>query len=304
MADNARGRFLWHELMTADPKAAIAFYGKVVGWAPQAYEKNPDYTLLACGRVPMAGIMRHEGPRQWLCYIGTPNVDVTAREAVQLGGTVVKPAADIPDVGRFAIISDPQGAMFVAYQPIKVPAANDKPGLGDFSWHELITTDPQAGWNFYEKLFGWRKTDAMEMAPGQTYQMFAAAGKNSIGGIFKKAAEMPGPSQWLPYAVVKDSKAAAKTIATVGGTVVNGPMEVPGGDWIVGAVDPQGVMFAVHSKKQAAAAKPASATKKAEKTSKPAKSKPAKKKPAKKKAAKATKKVTRKAKKKAVRRRR
>jgi predicted enzyme related to lactoylglutathione lyase len=188
----------------------------------------------------------------------------------------VKPAADIPDIGRFAIVSDPQGALFIAFTPLPMPGPgpSDKPGLGDFQWHELMTTDAQRAWDFYQKLFGWQKTDAMEMGPGQTYQMFAPPGRPSVGGMFNK----PGPAQWLSYVIVKDAKAAAKTIEASGGKVINGPMEVPGGDWITAGIDPQGVMFAVHSKKQAAAAQPAKLAKPASatKTSKPArKAKPA-----------------------------
>ena len=305
MADNMRGRFVWHELMTPDPKAAASFYGKLVGWAPKAYDKNPDYTMLTYGGVLMGGVLKHDAPSLWLPYIATPNVDVTAREAVQLGGEVVKPAADVPDVGRFAIIKDPQGALFVAFSPLpmQTPRPSGKPGLGDFHWHELLTTDWQKAWNFYQKLFGWHKTDAMEMAPGQTYQMFAPADQPSVGGMFNKPAQSPGPAQWLSYAIVKDAKAAAKIIETAGGKVINGPMEVPGGDWITAGIDPQGVMFAVHSRKEAVAApaaakptaarpatakksaKPARRTTKASKRTTPAK----KRKPAKK----ATKKATR-----------
>jgi len=292
VADNLRGKFIWHELMTPDPKTAAAFYTKIVGWKTQPYEKNPKYTLLNYGGRGMAGILEHDGPKMWLTYIGTPNVDATAREAVQLGGTVHKPAEDIPDIGRFAIISDPQGAMFVAFTPRPMgdnPNANQKPGLGDFFWHELITTDWQRAWNFYQKLFGWQKTDSMEMGPGQTYQMFGT-GSGSVGGMFNKPPQMQSPPQWLPYSIVSDAKASAKTIEAAGGKVINGPMEVPGGDWITQGLDPQGVMFAVHSRKAAApAARPAasqpkaatSRPKPARKTAKPAKrraaAKPAKK---------------------------
>ena len=280
MADNVRGKFVWHELMTPDPKTAASFYGKIVGWQSQPYEKDPDYTLLNYGGRPMAGILAHEAPRLWLTYIATPNVDSTAREAIQLGGTVVKPAADIPDIGRFAILTDPQGAMFVAFTPTQGPSgADNKPGLGDFSWHELITTDWPSAWNFYQKLFGWKKTESMEMGPGSTYQMFGTGG-SSVGGMFNKPAQMPGPPQWLPYAVVKDSKATAKSIPAAGGKVINGPMEVPGGDWITQGIDPQGVMFAVHSRKPVARLQPAApkAAKPAPKRAKPSpkRAKPAK----------------------------
>lgn len=291
MADNLRGRFVWHELMTPDPKAAVSFYGKVVGWQPKPYDKNPDYTMLNYGGKEMGGVLKHDPPSQWLPYIATPNVDSTAREAVQIGGDVVKPAADIPDIGRFAIIRDPQGALFVAFTPLPMGTSgpvDNKPGLGDFQWHELMTTDAKRAWAFYQKLFGWQKTDAMEMGPGQTYQMFAPAGRPSVGGMFNK----PGPAQWLSYAIVKDAVAAAKAIEAAGGKVINGPMEVPGGDWITAGIDPQGVMFAVHSKKHAAAAQPPKPAKpvNATRTSKPAKktAKPAKRR----KAAKSAKKKT------------
>jgi predicted enzyme related to lactoylglutathione lyase len=285
MADSVRGRFVWHELMTPDPKAAAAFYAKVVGWVPKAYDKDPSYTMLTYGGVPMGGVLKHDAPRLWLPYIATPNVDATAHEAVQLGGKVVKPAADIPEIGRFAIISDPQDALFVAFTPLPrgTSGPSDKPGLGDFQWHELMTTDWQRAWNFYQELFGWQKTDAMEMAPGQTYQMFAPAGRQSVGGMFNKPAEDPGPSHWLSYAIVKDARASAKTIQSAGGKVINGPMQVPGGDWITAGIDPQGVMFAVHSKKAAVAAKPRTVKKSAKPARKPAKkSKSAKKKTARK----------------------
>jgi predicted enzyme related to lactoylglutathione lyase len=273
MADNMRGRFVWHELMTPDPKAAVLFYGKVAGWTPKPYDKNPDYTMLTYNGMRMGGVLKHDAPRLWLPYIASPNVDVTAREAVELGGEVVKPAADIPDVGRFAMIKDPQGALFVAFTPLMQSSGpRGKPGLGDFHWHELLTTDWQKAWNFYQKLFGWHKTDAMEMSPGESYQMFAPAGEESVGGMFNKPAQSPGPAQWLSYSIVKDAKAAAKTIEAAGGKVINGPMEVPGGDWITAGIDPQGVTFAVHSRKDAAAAKPA-ATKPA--ATKPAATKPA-----------------------------
>jgi uncharacterized protein len=264
MADKTvRGRFVWHELMTSDPQAAVGFYKDIVGWTPQPYDKDPSYTLLTRGGRPMAGSMllpeqakAMGAPPHWLSYIGTPSVDVTAREAIELGGKVLRPASDIPDIGRFAVLQDPQGAVFAAFTPNRAPAGDMKPGLGDFSWHELVTTDWQSAWKFYQKLFGWEKTESMEMGPGNVYQMFGWKG-NMLGGMFNKPADMPFPPHWLPYALVPDSKKVAEITPRLGGKVLNGPMEVPGGDWITQVMDPQGVVFAVHSKKAAAVAAPA-----------------------------------------------
>jgi predicted enzyme related to lactoylglutathione lyase len=242
--------------MTPDPKAGTAFYQKLVGWSPQPWDKDPSYTFLTMGGRPMAGLMPFPQeatsmgtPPQWVSYIGTPDVDATARQAAELGGKIHKAPRDIPDIGRFAILGDPQGAIFAAFTTKLAPAGDPTPGIGAFSWHELITTDWASAWNFYQKLFGWEKTSAMDMGPIGTYQMFGWK-DNPIGGMFTKGADMPMPPLWLPYALVPDSQSAAKTIEQLGGKVINGPMEVPGGDWIVQGLDPQGVMFALHSRKK------------------------------------------------------
>ena len=272
--DSLRGRFVWHELMTPDPKAAMAFYSKVVGWKVQAWEKDPSYTILLAAGRPIAGVMvlpaeakAMGAPPHWLTYIGTPDVDATARLAAELGGRVLKPAMDIPDVGRFAVLQDLQGAVFAAFKPARGPMGGDKPGLGDFSWHELATTDWPAAFGFYQELFGWEKTESMDMGPGGTYQMFGWKG-NTIGGTFTKPPNMAGPAYWMPYAVVADSKGAATIVKKLGGKITNGPREIPGGDWIVQLVDLQGAHFAVHSRKQAAARTPA--RRRPAKTAKPA----------------------------------
>lgn len=257
MADTTtRGRFFWHEMMSPDPKAGTAFYEKLIGWSPQPWDKDPTYTFFSMGGRPMAGLMKlpdeakaMRTPPQWVCYIGTPDVDATARQVPGLGGQVHKQPRDIPDIGRFAILGDPQGAIFAAFTPKQMPPGDSTPGQGDFSWHELMTTDQQSAWKFYESLFGWEKTEAMDMGPMGTYQMFGWKG-NTLGGMFNKPADAPMPPMWLPYVLVPDSPALVKTIEQLGGKVINGPMEVPGGDWIVQGLDPQGAMFALHSKKK------------------------------------------------------
>jgi len=241
-------------------------------------------------------------PPNWLTYIGTPDVDATVRQAEELGAMVLKGPDDIPNGGRFAVLRDPQGAVFAIYRSpaSAVGPAGDKPAMGDFSWHELMTTDPEAAFDFYQRLFGWDKTDAMDMGPDLgTYQMFSGGGA-SMGGIYRKPAAAPAPPHWLPYAYVPDSKKAAALATARGAKILNGPMQVPGGDWIVMAVDPQGAVFAVHSP-GAAAAKPAKSAAKA-KPAKRAKKKPARKaakksarKPAKKSARKPAKKSAKKA---------
>ncbi len=288
-----RGRFIWHELMTTDIEAAAAFYGRVVGWKTETSPHSPAYKLFVAKEEPMAGLMELPAeakamgaPPSWMAYIGTPDVDATVRDAVMLGGSVCKEATDIPTIGRFACLKDPQGATFAVFTPIGGDGEDEAPALGDFSWHELITTDWPAAFAFYQQLFGWEKTEAMDMGPMGVYQMYGRNGK-TLGGMFNKPAEMPAPPHWLPYALVPDARVAAELVKIAGGRVMNGPMEVPGGDWIVQFMDRQGVVFAVHSRAPAIA-KPAAPKPAAEKApaKKPAAKKAPAKKPAKKPAAK------------------
>ena len=258
MADNLLGAFTWCELLTTDTAAAQAFYKKIVPWTAVPFAPDGSYTVFnnragagVAGLMTLPAAAKQMGtPPNWMMYIGTPNVNDTAVRIAQLGGRVVKQPDDIPNTGRFAVVQDPYGATFGIYTPKTPGPAKEKPGLGDFSWFELYTPNPDGAWNFYRSLFGWEKTSAMDMGDMGVYQMFGRGGGIPNGGIMKPP---PGaPAAWMPYALVQDAKAAAAAAAANGAKIINGPMEVPGGDWIAQGIDPQGAMFAVHSLNPAA----------------------------------------------------
>jgi predicted enzyme related to lactoylglutathione lyase len=258
-APDVRGRFLWYELLTTDPSRATEFYGKAVGWGntPWPGEAETPYTLLTTGENPIAGMMelpeeaRAGGaPPNWLCYVGTPDVDATVTRAKSLGGTVVKDAFEVPEVGRMAILRDPQGAVFAVYKPASDPQPETDPAVGQVSWHELLTTDYEAAFTFYQNLFGWEKTQAMDMGPLGIYQIYGRGGRE-YGGLFNKTPEMPMPPNWGIYVLVDDVSASIPRIKDAGGQILNGPMDVPGGGVIANCMDPQGAVFSIHSKKAA-----------------------------------------------------
>lgn len=256
------GSFTWCELLTTDTSAAAAFYQKVIGWKTGAWPGDPTYTTVAGEAGPVGGMMalpedalKAAAPPNWMMYLGTPNVVETAMRVVQLGGNVLKQPDTVPGGGRFAVVRDPYGAVFGIYTPAQPQAVKGQPGLGDFSWFELNTVDVEGAWRFYQTLFGWEKTSAMDMGGMGVYQMFGRGGGVPNGGMMKAP---PGaPVGWAPYAMVADARAAARRATGLGAQIVHGPMEVPGGDWIAVGIDPQGAMFAVHSRKPAAATKPA-----------------------------------------------
>ncbi len=250
-----RGRFDWHELMTSDPEAAKGFYAAVVGWGTQDWPgSSPPYSMWMAGDAMVGGIMqlpdeavRMGSTPHWLTYVETQDVDETVALATKLGAHIYVPPTDTPTVGRFAVLSDPQGATFALFMPGGDPMVRDSAHAGAFSWHELMTPNQKDAFDFYEQLFGWRKTSAMDMGEHGVYQMF---GLDDVpcGGLYDIQPGMGAPPSWLPYIRVDSADAAAERVKQQGGTLKNGPMEVPGGDRIAICSDPQGAVFAVHSK--------------------------------------------------------
>jgi predicted enzyme related to lactoylglutathione lyase len=249
-----RGRICWNELMTTDPKAAISFYKTVVGWGTQGWEGDHSYTMWTVGGTAVGGLMdlpdeasKMGAPPNWLMYVAVPDVDATLRQAVGLGARALVQPKDIPNMGRFAVLGDPQGANFALFTSRTGVPGHDGPAKpGEFGWHELTTIDWRAAWTFYEKLFGWEKMDEMDMGPMGTYLTFGRGGQ-MIGGMFNRPPGMMAPPNWLCYAVVSSADSAATTVQRLGGKVLNGPMDIPGGGRITQCMDPQGAAFAVLS---------------------------------------------------------
>jgi len=252
------GRHVWSELTTTDMKAAEAFYDTVVGWTSAPFSGSPmPYTQFKRdGDVPVAGLMETPAgmnmPPFWAMYVAVPEFADAVAQAKRLGGSELSDVIDIPTVGRMQMLKDPQGAGFYVIEPApREPAPDQDPAVGEASWLELMTTDAPAAMPFYQQLFGWQPSQAMDMGDMGTYQMFNR-GDRMIGGMMNKAAAMAHvPPNWAIYFRVPDINAATERIKAAGGTILFGPTEVPGGDWIVNAMDPQGAAFSLHAKKPA-----------------------------------------------------
>jgi predicted enzyme related to lactoylglutathione lyase len=267
-----RGRFIWHELLTTDTAAAAAFYPKVVPWRTQP-SNMPGYTIFMAGGMQVGGLMALPAdasgtPAHWLVYVGTPNVDATCAQAQGLGARICKAATDIPNVGRFAVLADPQGATFAVFTP-SGPPPGPSPEQGAFSWHELQTTDVAAALRFYGQLFGWSKGVGHDMGAMGVYQLFEHGGAG-VGGICNTQGPSTPPS-WLSYVHVADANRAVASAKAAGGRLLHGPIEVPGGSWIALFLDPQGGAFAVQEAPRTMSAPKPAATSKATPAMTPAK---------------------------------
>jgi predicted enzyme related to lactoylglutathione lyase len=250
------GRPLWYELMTTDMKAAETFYRNVVGWTSAPFEGSPQpYSMFTrSGEIPVAGVMTTpegvDAPPFWAMYVGVPKLEDAAAHIARLGGRECSPVIDVPTVGRMQMMTDPQGAAFYIYEPAsseQMPEA--APQVGEASWHELMTTDAAAAMQFYGEVFGWQPGETMDMGPMGKYHMFNRP-HGMIGGMMNKPPELAHvPPNWQIYFLVPDITAAVERIKANGGQILNGPMEVPGGDWIVNGMDPQGAAFSLHARK-------------------------------------------------------
>jgi hypothetical protein len=242
------GHFVWYELVTRDVGAAKAFYGEVMGWrAHDLSMPGTVFTLFTADETPVGGLMNlPEGARgaepRWAGYVGVDDIDAVTGRIERLGGAAYGPPTTILDTRRFVSFSDPQTAtlgLLQSIDPEQAKAARIN-ALGHVGWHELITADCEKAFAFYSELFGWQKAQSDINEPG-AYQSFSVDGK-TIGGMLAKPPSVPA-SFWLYYFNVADIDAAGKRVATLGGRVLDGPLESPGGAWIVHCADPQGAVF-------------------------------------------------------------
>lgn len=254
------GSHIWYELMTTDADGAAAFYGDVVGWTVSAHSApgtEIDYRMImrddggsAGGLLQLTEAMCEGGARPcWLGYLHTPDVDAAIAAIEADGGKLSMPATDLP-VGRIALVTDPGGAPFYVIKPI--PPANAPDATSDVydrwkpqhvSWNELYAPDVEVAKAFYTRHFGFEFNDSMPMGEMGDY-WFIDHGGQTIGAMMRQPPHIPVPC-WNYYIRVAGIDSAVERVKAGGGQVLNGPMEVPGGDWIINGLDPQGAAFSL-----------------------------------------------------------
>ncbi|AFL90208.1 lactoylglutathione lyase family protein [Terriglobus roseus DSM 18391] len=248
--------FVWYELMTSgDLDPEVAFYKNVVGWdVKDSGMPGMQYLLFGKDGKDVGGMMSWKSvgmdlPTEWVAHIHTTDVDAEVASVVKDGGTQIQPPRDIPGVGRFAVVTDPQGAKYLLFQPGpgSAPPRLAQNEVGNVGWNELATTDWQKAWEFYSKHYGWEKDFAIDMKEMGTYQTFRTDTDKYIGAMMNIAPFMKAKPGWFFYFQVPDADAGAKRITDNGGTITHGPADVPGGSRIVQGIDPQGGNFALVS---------------------------------------------------------
>jgi predicted enzyme related to lactoylglutathione lyase len=242
--------------MTTESDLAKAFYSKVIGWSTRdASAPGMPYTIFTLEDTSIGALTdlpenarRMGAEPRWVGYIGVNDVDAAVSLTKKLGGNVHAPPVHVTDVGRISLIADPQMATFAVvkgFGSAQHHCAVDEPG--GVGWHELLASDAEKAFAFYSELFGWQKAEATTDPMG-TYQQFSIGGQ-TIGGMFTKPAMVPLPF-WLYYFNVGGINAAAQRVIDVGGQILEGPVDLPGGSSVARCADPQGAMFALIEKRK------------------------------------------------------
>jgi predicted enzyme related to lactoylglutathione lyase len=244
--------------MSDDLDGAAAFYAKVVGWTLADGDMTDfPYKVARIGEAHVAGLMTIPAeakamgaPPCWTGYIWVPNVEAALAKLTAAGGSVKRPVTEIPSVGRFAVVADPYGAIFMLFRDLSgnppPPPPARTPGL--IGWHELHSDDGAGALKFYSDQFGWTHDRDFDMGGMGVYHLFST-GRGESGGMMTRAPQTPG-SFWLYYFNVDAIDAAVERITANGGKIAHGPQQVPGDDWIVHATDPQGAYFALVAPKR------------------------------------------------------
>ena len=236
----AVGKFVWHENNSTDVEKAKDFYTQLLGWQLEVWKPGEiDYAMIKVGDQMHGGFNTAQGdaPSHWLGHVLVEDVDETVRRAEAAGGKIGAGPMDVPEVGRFAAITDPQGAVFSVYSP----AGEAPAGEGTFVWDELLTTDADAAKSFYKEVVGWTTRD-MEMSQG-TYTIFQRAGEIDVAGCMARPEGMEAPPHWLPYLATADVDATVTNAKELGATAVMEGTDIPNVGRIAVLQDPTGAEF-------------------------------------------------------------
>lgn len=231
------GKFVWHEQVSSDPRQAQDFYTQLFGWDTELFKPGEiDYTMISSGGQSHGGFgkaMDGAPPPHWLSHVRVENLDETIEKAKNAGGKLAAGPFEMGEVGRIAIVADPQGAYISAYQP-----EGDGPvPEGVFVWDELGTTDADDAQRFYGEVFGWTTSD---MGP----EYGGNRGETGIAGFMTLPDDSVQP-HWQPYVAVEDPDSTAAKAKELGGSTLMEPMDVPKVGRLGVLRDPQGATFGI-----------------------------------------------------------
>ncbi|MFI9160802.1 VOC family protein [Kitasatospora aureofaciens] len=239
----------WIDLGSPNVSATADFYGQVFGWTFQPVPEAGGYGFLqlAGKRVAALGNLDTDARAAWTTYFRTADVDTTVKAAEQSGATVRVPPMDVMQEGRFAALTDPQGAEFALWQAGNTRGLDSVSEPNTLVWAELHTSDLEGAFAFYQGLFNWR-VEVFEPTPGMSYRVVSTSEgdqqQTSFGGIAPTMGEGQPPS-WTPYFAAADVDALVGRATAAGGSVLMPAEDVENVGRIAWLADPNGAPFAL-----------------------------------------------------------
>ena len=240
-----QGRFVWRELIVKNQAKASAFYSNVFGWKAVTADMGGGYryTMLKNGEQDVGGLTAppadRDVPSSWLTYITVDDVDAVAARVPSLGGSVLMAPYDVPTIGRVAVVSDPQGGKFAAFQSLTPGATDTTPATHSFCWSQIVAKNVDALVPFYTALFGWTPSP---MGEGQ---VVFSRGEEQVGSAMQMAPGSDKATDWLNYVAVESLAASTKTLQTAGAELIYGPVAVPQMGSFAVFADPTGASIAL-----------------------------------------------------------
>lgn len=247
------GRFVWHDLITTDVAAAVAFYGKLFPeWSIEKLETDGGslYHVIEVAGQDIGGIVgvpEESGiPAHWIGYVAVEDCDAAVKRTIDLGGHCLVPAIDAPQIGRFAIVQDPQGAVLKPFRVQKQITLPSEPVTGRPAWNELLTKDVGPARDFYRSVFGWSSVEQPIEGMG-TYTLFRS-GEQDVAGAMLMPPDTEAPPNWLTYFYADDIDNRAHAVEALGGQIFVTPQDIPGVGRFSVHADPTGAFFAMMRK--------------------------------------------------------
>jgi uncharacterized protein len=248
-SEHHTGKLIFVQLVTPDLAASKHFYAGLFGWTFRDLQAgSTKYAEAYLDGRPVAGLIHRElpagGQRQpaWLSFFAAADVDAAKKVALQNGAKLLIEPHNVPDRGREAIFSDPQGAVFAILSSKSGDPSDTLAAPGDWIWSSLLTSDPDADAAFYQKLFGYEVFE-LPSDPGVEHLLlasedYARASVNSLPGNRSKS-----HPHWLNYVRVEDAEQMTAKVVALGGRVLVATHPDRHGGKISVVTDPQGAPF-------------------------------------------------------------
>jgi predicted enzyme related to lactoylglutathione lyase len=238
-----QGKFVWNDLLTGDAATARDFYGQLFGWT---FSQQGRYTAIKNNGRNIGGIVQLKGDpdkpsaARWLSSLSVADVDEAAALVANEGGIVHEGPMVLPNRGRGALVSDPQGAKLVLLHAKDGDPEDEEPAMMSWLWHELWSNNAEASLAFYQKLAGYEH----EGEPTD-YLILINEDQWRAGIRFIDDSELE--MRWVPVVRVADTEAVAQKAEQLGGEIRVAPRPTASGGSVALLVDPSGARVIIQS---------------------------------------------------------